>query len=248
MFTKNMTKAVFGLGLFLVASTASAENIKVGVTTSGVPFTFVETSSQQVTGAMVDLARALAEDQGLSSSFEITAFSALIPSLDTGKIDVISAGMLVTEPRKAIVNFTDPVYSYGDAMFVAADNGENYTVEDLKGETVGAQIGTTFADGLKALNIFGEIKLYDSIADIMRDVKLGRIKAGFGDQPIVAYQIQQNKNLGVRLVDGYKPIQMGDVALAVSTKNPELLTKLNTSIEKFKDNGELDKIFAKYGL
>ncbi|MBK3746114.1 amino acid ABC transporter substrate-binding protein, partial [Paraburkholderia aspalathi] len=158
------------------------------------------------------------------------------------------AGMLVTEPRKEVVHFTAPVYSYGDAMFVAADNSENYTVEDLKGQTVGAQIGTTFADGLKALGVFVEIKLYDSIADIMRDVKLGRIKAGFGDQPIVAYQIQQNTNLGVRLVDGYKPMQMGDVALAVSKKNPDLLAKLNASIEKFKENGELAKIFAKYGL
>ncbi|OYX83622.1 MAG: amino acid ABC transporter substrate-binding protein, partial [Azorhizobium sp. 35-67-5] len=117
-----------------------------------------------------------------------------------------------------------------------------------KGETVGAQIGTTFADSLKALGVFGEVKLYDSIADIMRDVKLGRIKAGFGDQPIVAYQITKNPDLGIRLVKGYKPLKEGGVALAVAKDNPKLLQQVNASIAKLKASGQLAKIFAAYGL
>ncbi|WP_433850307.1 ABC transporter substrate-binding protein [Brucella pseudogrignonensis] len=226
----------------------AADTMKVGVTTTGVPFTFIDTASQRVTGSMVDLASAIGQDLGVQPEFEVTAFSSLIPSLDIGKIDVISAGMLVTEARKKAVDFSDPVYSYGDVMFVAADNTENYTIEALKGEVVGAQIGTTFADELKGLGTFKEVKLYDGIADIMRDVKLGRIKAGFGDQPIIAYQIQHNPALGVRIVDGYKPMKTGYVALAVSKKNPELLNKINSAIAKLKTNGELTKIFAKYGL
>lgn len=226
----------------------AADTMKVGVTTTGVPFTFIDTTSQKVTGAMVDLASAIGQNLGMKPDFEVTAFSSLIPSLNTGKIDVISAGMLVTEARKKAVDFSDPVHSYGDAMFVAADNTENYTIEALKGEVVGAQIGTTFADDLQGLGTFKEVKLYDGIADIMRDVKLGRIKAGFGDQPIVAYQIQHNPALGIRIVDGYKPMKTGDVALAVSKKNPELLAKINSTVAKLKESGELAKIFAKYGL
>lgn len=248
MLIKKLMIGAFGLALVMSGSAVAADTVKVGVTTTGVPFTFVDTSSQEVTGAMVDLAHAIAADNGLEAQFDITAFSALIPSLDSGKIDVISAGMLVTEERQKAVDFSDPVYSYGEAMFVAADNSENYTIEALKGETIGAQIGTSFADALKALGVFGEIKLYDSIADVMRDVKLGRIKAGFGDAPIVAYQITNNPSLGVRLVEGYKPLKSGYVALAVSKENAELLGKINTSIAKLKESGELNKIFAKYGL
>jgi polar amino acid transport system substrate-binding protein len=168
--------------------------------------------------------------------------------LSTHKIDLISAGMLATDERRKVIDFSAPVYSYGEAMFVAANNSSNYTVQDLKGETVGAQIGTTFADSLKALGIFGEVKLYDSIADIMRDVKLGRIKAGFGDQPIIAYQIAKNPDLGVRLVAGYQPMKSGDVCIGVAKDNPELLKKVNDSIAKLKANGQLKAIFAKYGL
>ena len=40
------------------------------------------------------------------------------------------------------------------------------------------------------------------MADVIRDVGLGRIKAGFGDVPIVAYQISQGVHKDVRLVEG----------------------------------------------
>lgn len=246
MFLKSI--AAGALSLVLSHAAAAAEEIRVGVTTTGIPFTFVDVATQQTTGAMVDLARAIAEDNGMEARFEVTAFSALIPSLETGKLDVISAGMLATDERRAVVDFSDAVYSYGDAMFVAADDARNYTIEDLKGEVVGAQIGTTFADKLKALGVFGEVRLYDGLAEIMRDVQLGRIKAGFGDQPIVAYQIAKMPQLGVRLVEGYTPLGEGDVALAVSKNNPELLARINASIAKLKASGKLAEIFAQYGI
>lgn len=241
------TIAVLALTLGLAAPSL-ADDLTVGVTTTGVPFTFIDTSSQAPTGAMVDLANAIAEDNGMTAKFELTAFSALIPALTTHKIDLISAGMFASDKRKEVVDFSTGVYTYGDAMFVAADDEKNYTLEDLKGEIVGAQTGTVFADSLNALGIFKEVKLYDSLADIMRDVKLGRIKAGFGDKPIIAYQISQNPGFGVRLVEGYKPMSEGTVALAIAKDNPELLEKVNASLAKLEADGELAKIFAKYGL
>lgn len=246
MFLKGLAALALGLSVGLAPASAQ-ESMKVGVTTTGIPFTFIDTTTQQPTGAMVDLASAIGREIGAKPTFELTAFSALVPSLTTHKIDLISAGMLATDERRKVIDFSDPVYSYGEGMFVAADS-KDVTLDDLKGQVVGAQVGTTFADGLKALNIFGEVKLYDSIADIMREVKLGRVKAGFGDQPIVAYQIAKNPGLGVRLVKGYKPLKEGQVALGVAKDNPELLAKVNKAIAKLKDSGELTKIFAAYGL
>lgn len=233
----------------LVASTAVAkETITVGITPTGVPFTFVDAATQKPTGAMVDLAMAIAVDIGADVEFQINAFPALIPALTTGKINLISASMFVTAKRQEIIDFSTPVYTYGEAMFVAAGDSTNYTIEQLKGENVGAQIGSTYADALQASGVFGQVKLYDSIADMMRDVVLGRIKAGFGDRPIVAYQISKNPKLGVRLVGGYRPLHEGEVALAVAKNNSRLLNQVNASIAKFEKNGELAKILSRYGL
>lgn len=247
MCVKNITALAATTWLFF-AGGVFAEAIDVGVTTSGVPFTFVDTQTGKPTGAMVDIANAIGAEIGAEMNFEITAFSALIPSLTTGKIDLISAGMLITDKRAVVVDFSDSPYSYGDAMFVAAGNPENYSRDDLAGEVIGAQVGTVYADALTEIGGFGEIKLYDSIVDIMRDVQLGRIKAGFGDGPIVGYQVSQNPELGVRLVEGYEPMKPGNVALAVNKGNTELLTRVNEALAKLQSSGELQAIFDKYGL
>ncbi|WP_186394184.1 ABC transporter substrate-binding protein [Stappia sp. TSB10GB4] len=245
MIKKLAATLILSVGLTLPSL---AKDLTVGVTTTGVPFTFVDTATQKPTGAMVDIAEAIAAEAGLTVKFELSAFSALIPALTTGKIDLISAGMFASEKRMEVVDFSTGVYTYGDAMFVAAADDTAYTLDMLKGETVGAQVGTVFADKLNSLGIFSEVKQYDSLADIMREVKLGRIKAGFGDKPIVAYQIAQNPDFGVRLVEGYAPMSEGTVALAVAKDNPELLETVNAALAKLSDSGELAKIFAKYGL
>lgn len=232
----------------LTGAVQAQDSLKVGVTTTGVPFTFLDTATQKPAGAMVDLAQAIGDEIGLPVTFETSSFSALIPSLETGKITAISAGMFATDERRKVVDFSDTVYSYGDAMFVKADDDTPYQLDDLKGQVVGAQIGTTFADKLQATGLFSEVKLYDALADIMREVQLGRIKAGFGDAPIIAYQIAQAPRLGVKIVDGYTPMSTGDVALAIAKDNPDLLVKVNAAIEKFKSDGTLTEIFAKYGL
>ncbi|SEG87043.1 substrate-binding periplasmic protein [Marinobacterium lutimaris] len=249
MSLKNrLSICALSLAIGLASTTTSADELDVGVTTTGIPFTFVDTQTQEPTGAMVDLAKAIAAKTGDTVSFEITAFSALIPALKTGKIDMISAGMFATEKRAEIVDFSDVVYSYGDAMFVASDDDTPYTIDDLDGEVVGAQVGTTFADALQARGTFKEVKLYDALPDIMRDVKLGRLKAGFGDKPIIAYQIGQNPGLGVRMVGTYEAAKQSPLALAVSKDNPELLARVNKAIAEMKSSGELFDIFAKYGL
>ena len=96
-------------------------------------------------------------------------FSALIPSLTTQKIDIISAAMLKTPARQQIVDFSDTVYSYGEGLVVKADDKGHYTsMDDFKGEVVGAQVGTAFVDALNKKGIFKEVRTYDSVADIMR--------------------------------------------------------------------------------
>ncbi|MFT4164465.1 MAG: ABC transporter substrate-binding protein [Microlunatus sp.] len=244
---KLIALVIFSAG-FLSHPAEAQEVLEVGITTTGIPFTFVDAASLQPTGAMVDLATRIAAENGMRPVFQVSAFPALIPALQTGKINLISAALFVTDKRRQIVDFSTPVYEFGEAMFVATDDPTNYTRQALKGAAVGAPAGSTIAEDLQGTGLFSEVKQYDSIADIMRDVKLGRIKAGFADQPIVAYQIKQRPSLGVRLVEGYQPMHLGQVALAVGKAEPELLVRVNAAIAKLKQSGELAQILSRYGL
>lgn len=232
-----------------VSFAASAETLRVGATATGVPFTFLDVKTQSIQGMMVDAAEAVAKAGGFEVEIQQTTFSALIPSLTTKKIDIISAAMLRTPAREKVVQYSEPVFSYGEGLIVRADDDTAYTsMEDLSGEVVGAQVGTVFIDELNKRGIFKEVRGYDSISDLMRDLVLGRIKAGFADRPILAYQLSQGTRDQVQLVQGYQPVIMGDVCLIVRKGEPALLEQVNQGIAAIKADGSLDKIIEKWKL
>ena len=249
-----VTQMMRGAVLALTASVAftgqalAQETFNVGSTPSGVPFTFLDVKTNEIDGVMVDIINAVGAEEGFSTDIEATQWSALIPSLTSGKIDIIAAAMYATEERAKVVAFTDPVYSYGEGLFVPKDDTTAYaTLDDLEGKVVGAQVGTAYVAPLQANDKLKEVKVYDTIADIMRDVSLGRIDAGFGDRPIVAYQLSQGAS-DVRLVPEYESTIVGNVAIAVRQNEPELLARLNSGIAKIKEAGKLDEIIAEWGI
>lgn len=226
-----------------------ASSYNVGATATGIPFTFLDVKSNSIQGMMVDTVTAVGKAGGFSVNVQQTVFSALIPSLTSNKIDIISAAMLKTAARQQVVDFSDPVYSYGEGLLVKADDAKAYTsLDELKGEIVGAQVGTVFLDMLNKKGIFKEVRSYDSVADLARDLALGRIKAALADQPIMAYQIRQSTFQGVRLVDSYKPVNVGDVCLVVRKGDTETLARLNKAIAAIKADGTLAKIVQKWGI
>jgi len=176
-------------------------------------------------------------------------FSALIAALTSSKIDLISAAMYISPARKEVIDFSEPVYSYGEGLVVAKNDSKDYkTFEDLKGETVGAQVGTVYVEPLKKTGLFADVKIYDTIPDLMRDVNTGRLKAGFADFPIVAYNVKLGNFPELRLVTSYKSTILGSIGIGVRKSDGELLKKVNASLAKLKANGTVDKILAKWGL
>jgi polar amino acid transport system substrate-binding protein len=232
------------------AGPAQAQQVlKVGSTPTGVPFTFLDTKTNTIQGVMVDLITAIGKDAGFQVQVEPLQFSTLIAALNSNKIDIISAAMFITPPRQEVIAFSEPVYTYGEGLIVPKGDTKDYvTFEDLKGLVVGAQVGTAFVEPLKKTGFFPEVKIYDTIPDILRDVNTGRLKAGFADFPILAYNLQQGLFPEVRLVKSFKPTVVGSVGIGVRKSDDELLKKINTSLAKLKADGTVGKILAKWGL
>lgn len=241
---------LLALSLVFVSSVCGAQApVRVGSTPSGVPFTFLDTKTNKISGVMVDLMTEIGKDQGFAVEINPMAWSALIASLQGNKIDVIAAAMYITPTRQEVVDFSDPIYTYGEGLFVAAKDGKDYkSYQDLKGETVGVQIGTAYVKPLQDSGLFKEVKVYDTIPDIMRDVNLGRIKGGFGDYPIVGYQLGQGAFSDTRLVKGYKASWVGSVGIAVRKGDKATLDKINAAVRKFKADGTIDKILVRWNV
>ena len=222
--------------------------LKVGSTPTGVPFTFLDTKTNTIEGIMVDLIKAIAADAGFKVEVEGMPFATLIPSLTGNKIDIIAAAMYITPPRKEVIDFSEPIYTYGEGLFVSKKDTKEYTkLEELKGFTVGAQKGTAYVEPLQKSGLFADVKIYDNIPAILADVNAGRIQAGFADKPIVAYNLQQGLFPEARLVKGYTSTLVGSVGIGVRKADAELLKRINASLDKLKKNGTVDKILAKWG-
>jgi polar amino acid transport system substrate-binding protein len=249
MALRHLVQAAIAALSVATAIPASAQQVlKVGSTPTGVPFTFLDTKTNSIQGIMVDLITEIGNDAGFKVQIEPMQFSALVPSLTSNKIDIISAAMFATAARKEVIDFSEPVYAYGEGLVVPkADTKAYASQEDLKGTVVGAQVGTAFVDALKKTGLFSEVKVYDTIPDILRDVNAGRLKAGFADYPILAYNLKQGNFAEVRLVDSYKPVTVGTVAIGVRKSDTALLAKINASLAKLKASGAIGKILEKWG-
>lgn len=220
--------------------------LKVASTPTGPPYTFLNSETNKIEGIMVDIATELGKRMGMNIEIEGMQWSALIPSLQGGMVDLIAAGMYITDERKEVINFTEPVFGFGEGLIVTEDDMETKTLEDLKDKIVGVQIGTTYKDMLEELNIAKELKVYNSIGDMLLELDNKRLDAVVADAPVLIYLKEQNPNFKIRVVDEYEPSLVGNVGIGVAKENEELLNEINKVIEEIKEDGTLQSIYDKW--
>jgi polar amino acid transport system substrate-binding protein len=92
------------------------------------------------------------------------------------------------------------------------------------------------------------VKIYDNIPAILADVNSGRLKAGFADKPILAYNLKQGLFPEVRLVNSYVATIPGSVGIGVRKSDSALLARINASLDKLTKDGTVKRILAKWGL
>jgi polar amino acid transport system substrate-binding protein len=170
-------------------------------------------------------------------------FDGLIPSLETGNVDLVVSGMSINDERKAKVLFSEPYYKSGLTIVVKKDNTAINAFKDLTGKKVAVQIGTTSAEEVRKLpNV--EVKEFNSSADTFMELKAGGVDAVVNDRPVNDYYIVKSGETGVRSLN--ELLSSEDYGMAMNKKDAELQKKIDAALETLKQNGEYDKIYAKW--
>lgn len=243
------TLAAAAGALALPAARSQMPTHKVGVTPTGIPFTYLDPASHTIQGAMADVVRFIGAQAGFAVAFEPAPFGALIPMLSDQRIDLIGAAMLVTGPRRALVDFSAPVFAYREGLVVGVDDKTPYrSLSDLKGKVIGAQAGTVYAEYAKRAGEFSEVRLYPSITELVREVGEGRLAAALGDAPVFAYQLAQSASPRARLVATYRAQLTAEVALAVRKGNAALLATIDDALAKLRGEGVVERIGARWNV
>lgn len=218
----------------------------VGTEPTFPPFEYSDEATGEIVGFDVDLIKAIAEAAGIKVEIQSLGFDGLIPALQSGNIDIVIAGMTVTPERAAAVDFGPTYWDAYLQIAVASDNEEIKSVDDLKGKTVGVQIGTTGAlkaGELKSQGLIKEVKTYNTVDVVFLELMNGAIDAVINDLPVT--EVYMSRNPGKVKLTG-EPFEGEEYAYAVAKGNTELLNKLNAGLEEVKASGKFDELVMKY--
>ena len=224
---------------------------------------------EQWAGMDIDLGTELANRLGLKVSFVDTVFDTIIPSLLSGKCDIIMSSMSVTTSRSKQVSFI-PYYIAGISFMVQKGNPEKInTTLDLCGKKVAAQSGTYEVDFLQGTADYegagvsqacekdGKKKVIVVVtkedSDAFQQLLSGKVSAYSADSPVVLDFLKdhgdQFQTAGEIYDSGPYGIAIPCGAADCSTAPFSPLGKaLNDAFQKMLTDGGYDALLAKWNL
>lgn len=229
-----------------VKRASTEKNILImGTSADYAPFEYVKTEkSNNIIGFDVDLANAIAKKLGYKIQVKDIDFGGLIQSLKSQQVDLVLAGMTPTPERKKNVDFSDIYFTANYEIISKKTSGIN-TLEDLKGKTVGVQLGSIQETKAKEINKKTAIKIEnrDRIPDIIQELKSGRFDAAIIENTVAKGFLANEKDL-----TGFEISDQADVAGSAIAfpKNSDLTVKFNKELQKMTKDGELNTLIVKW--
>jgi polar amino acid transport system substrate-binding protein len=192
------------------------------------------------TGFDVELMDAIGEEIGRTPEFNDSSFETIFRDVAQGKFEAVISAATITEEREKVVAFSNPYYLSEQAILVK-EGSEIEGLEDLAGETVGAQQGTTGLELGKEKAEAGELRPYPEGPDAVNALKAGTVAAVIIDAPVAANAVESG---GVEIAEKVPTEETYGIALAKD--NTELLEQINEGLAKVLDNGKYTQIYEKW--
>ncbi|GAK10045.1 MULTISPECIES: transporter substrate-binding domain-containing protein [Geomicrobium] len=268
----------FGLILFPAAilalaacgTSTSVEDFQENGVTLGVaneePYGYIDTSTDEATGASAEIARAVFERMGVEViDAEVSDWDNLIPSLNAGNYDVVTAGMDVQPERCENASFGDIEYSYGEGMAVQAGNPMDlHSYEDAveAGATISVMSG---ANQFGMLEAIAEEKGLDPEADLnimpANDIpgNIAAVESGDADVTVMTDAtmnaaiatadenlIEQPENFTNPVIEGEEQVAYG--AALFRSDDDELREAYNEALADLQGSDEFVAILEEFGF
>ena len=249
---KKSTGLALALGLAATATIAQAEEVNVLVSPSYAPMEYRDPTSGELTGLDVELQEALARAMGVQVVWQETSFPQLIPSLQTGRGDVIHSGMSDLPSRREALIFLDYMKS-GAQFFALAERADEFaSPEDFCGHLVGTPKSTSFPDEVAAFSAQHceangkppvEVLSVESGPDTLLQLRQRRVDGGVFGSETLPYLAAQGD---VPIVTVGEPIVSVMQGLAFLKDNTDLLARYQVALAEIMESGEYAAIFEKW--
>ncbi|NTV48219.1 MAG: transporter substrate-binding domain-containing protein [Geobacteraceae bacterium] len=235
MCTLIVNLALFGTGF----GAEKKDTLIVGMELAYPPFEMTDTKGQP-TGVSVDLAKALGTALGIHVQIQNMSYDGLIPSLKTGKIDLIISSMTATAERAQSIDFSDPYLQTGLCLLVR----KNSTVQgvsdlDKAGMTVAVKKGTTGHSYASKQLKHARVLVLDKEAAAVLEVVQGKADAFIYDQMSTYSNWQRNQQTTRALL---KPFQQESWAVGIRKGNDPLKIRINAFLKEYRATGGFERL------
>ena len=213
--------------------------LKVGMATF-VPWAMQSKTGEWV-GFEIDVAKRLAQDMGVKIEFVPTKWEGLIPSLLTGKFDIIVAGMMGTPQRALKINFSQPYDFTGTQVCIHKDYADKIkTPLDLNDPAyiVLSRVGVTAAETAKKYLPKAQKRLFSDNGSMVQELLNGKATAIIQSLPEPAQLVAKNPET-LALVEG--TLTKEPISIGVRKGDPDMLAYLNNWIEVVRAEGFLEE-------
>lgn len=240
---KSETKSAEG-GTEAAAESSSSEKDTwvMAINATFPPFESIDEGTDNYVGIDIDIANYIAEKLGKTLDIQDMQFSALVPTMQSGRADIIVSGISPTEERKEVLDFTDSYYYPMNSIICA--KGSNYTeLSQLEGKTIGVSMGTSYAEIAKSVKDANVSEL-DNTPLVVQDILSGRCDAGIFDATQAAVFVQENEGLEMHIIES--EITEADTFAIALPKGSEDVEKINEILAEMNEDGTMHDILVKY--
>ena len=223
----------------------------VGVSPDYPPFEYTEDG--EIIGFDIDFIQELGEKMSKKIEIREMEFSSLIPSLNSGKVDVIISSISRTSERVDNVSFSDPYYTSTFAIIMAKDTDAKTLDDFSKNAKIGVQTGTTMESFASSYNDSSdkslEIVSLSSNFLLIEKLKLGEINALIVEDAQAPSFIKNIPELKSEPIEDNVYIDEEENSYVVAVKKgSSLVEKINKGIESLNANGQIELLLKKWNL
>lgn len=204
------------------------------------PFEFIG-RDQAVIGVDIEIARAIAQELGVTLEIQEATFDSIITAIKAGRGDIAISGFTITDERKESVDFSIPYIESIQYLILLETNETISTMESLAGRNIGVAKGYSgqfwiddeIDEGGVLYGTNVTVMEYNNAMDATLDLRAGRIEVVVMDE-YVAKNIVAASN-GLKTI----PLQYSNGELAaeeygvmVAKGNEDLLEIINTVVSR----------------
>lgn len=197
-------------------------------------------------GIDIEVAEAIADKLGLELQVDDMDFDAALLAAQTGKSDMVMAGVTVTEERQTVMDFSN-TYATGIQVVIVPEDSDIASIEDMTGKMIGVQRGTTgdlYCSASVEDGGFGEenVTPYDNGLTAVQALLNGQVDCVVIDNAPAQEFVEANP--GLKILDTEYANE--DYAIGVAKGNTALLDAINGALEELQADGTVQSIVDKY--